>query len=134
MTASNGEIAVRQAGMVTAVAAPELDGTISIDLDADTPHVGVPEQTSVRYEDTDAGDDEARTDGGAVANRVDVEARGYGLSNEAANWAMILGGLALGVGGYLFSTPTPGAGAIAVAAGGLLGYVGARSRGGEIGA
>lgn len=133
---TDGEIAVRQSGTTTAVAAPSLDGTIDIDLDAGDPVVGVPEQTNVRYEDTDAGDegDDARTDGGAGANRVDVEARGYGLGDETAAWAMGLGGMALLGGGYLLSTPTPAAGVIAAAAGGLLSYIGTRSRGGEFGA
>jgi|GEM_PF-4985836 len=127
---SDGEVAVRQNGTTTAIDAPGLDGQINIDLDDSTPHVGVPTDADVRFEDVDESEDDARTDGG-IAKRVDLRTEGYALGEELAIWSMIVGGFALVAGGYLFGLEGAGvAGIVSMAAGGILTYLGAVSYGG----
>jgi len=127
---TNSEVAMRQNGHEHAVAAPDLDGQLHVDLDTDGPGavLTVPSGVGVQYRDDadeDLEDDEVAADGG-MATRTTAEMRGFGLSEELAQGSILLSVVLLVAAG---SQLEPNSGiALALGAAGLLtGYVGARS-------
>lgn len=97
---TDGEVAVRENGQVTAIQTDGFDGQISVSLDhADGVAVGVPTDASVTYEDPDA-----RTDGGpAVAEHVEITHRGAGLGEEYAGYALAAAVVAYVAAGHAFA-------------------------------
>jgi hypothetical protein len=106
MSGRNGEVAVKRDGHVHAVAAPELSGPISVDVDAE--HVQLPPGTHVSFQDLDEPDNTgtdddhpAETDGGAIPTRSEIEMRGgLALGEEASAYCMAFTVLGLLVAGY----------------------------------
>lgn len=127
---TNSEVAVRQNGHEHAVAAPDLDGQLHVDLDASDPGavLTVPPGVGVQYRDDvdeDQEDDEVAADGG-MATRSTAEMRGFGLSEGLAQVSILLSVVMLVAAGSQLDTSSGIA--LALGAGGLLtGYVGARS-------
>jgi len=125
MTGRTGEVAVKRDGHVHAVAAPELSGPISVDVDAE--HVQLPPETHVSFQESDRDADdnaeEPATDGGAAPTRSEVEVRGgLAMSEEQSAWAVALAGIALLVAGYLHGTGDSMAAGLTVCAAAVLGW------------
>jgi hypothetical protein len=106
---------------VTAFAASNLDGQISICLDGEDPEIGVPPHADVRFEDPTA-DDEVLADGG-VADHVAVTSRGVGLDEDLFVWAFLGAMAALVAGGYLLSTAYVAGGIVSICVGALLAVI-----------
>jgi hypothetical protein len=132
MIGRSGEVAVKRDGHVHAVAAPELSGPISVDVDAE--HVQLPPGAHVSFQDPDrdAADDdaaeEAATDGGATPTRSEIELRGgLAMSEHQSEWAVGAAAVALLVAGYLWGGGDLISALAVGAAGGLLGWFGLKS-------
>ncbi|MFC4449820.1 hypothetical protein [Halorussus aquaticus] len=121
-----GEVAIRENGQVTAFAASNLDGQISICLDNEDPEIGVPPHADVRFEDPTA-DDEVLADGG-VADHVAVTSRGVGLSEDLAILALGSAIFSLVGGGYLLTTANSFSGLVMISVGLVLAGILARQR------
>jgi len=129
---TDGEVAIRQDGHEHAVAA-DVDGEIVVDLDGQEV-VEVPTEVGVIYhDDQEDGDDAVLADGG-TQQRTEVDMRGFGLSDELTNGTLVLGAVLLvSSGAMLGSTASSDMiGAVALAAGALLGWIGLRSAGAEL--
>ncbi|NEU56745.1 hypothetical protein [Halorussus sp. MSC15.2] len=123
---TGGEVAIRENGQVTAFAASNLDGQISICLDNEDPEIGVPPHADVRFEDPTA-DDEVLADGG-VADHVAVTSRGIGLEEDLAVFALVGTIFSLVGGGYLLSTANSFSGIVMVCVGLILTAILARQQ------
>lgn len=129
----DGEVAVRQHNQTHAIRATSLDGTVTVDVDEGTVHLPA-DFGAVYHEDRLGEDGEPLPDGGEPA-RTQVEMRGYGLGEDATTFSLVGSAIVLAGSGYLWGLESvPGAqlfAMLAFSAACLLGYVGARSLGGE---
>jgi|GEM_PF-5819521 len=122
MTSPNGEVSVKRDGHVHAISAPELEGPISIDVDAE--HVKLPPETEVSFQDPtgEANDEEIETDGGAAPTRSEVEMRGgLAMSAEQSRWSVVLVGFAFLIAGHLWDVQA-GLALVVAGIGGALGW------------
>jgi hypothetical protein len=111
----DGEVAIRQNGQEHAVAAPDLDGQIHVDLDGEQSILTVPPEVSVQYHD-----DQVATDGGVPAERTEVDMREFSILSLLFSVVLLVGaGLRMSAGG--------GIALGMLVSGVLLGYIGARS-------
>ena len=133
---TDGEVAVREGGAVTAVDTDTLDDNISVDLDSDPPSVGVPAGTAVVYEEdgleatSDPGsrpdsktDEQVAADGGHVRNRVTMRQYGLGLRGGTRNLAGAVMAMAYAASGYLVANSEATAGLVTFAAAAFVTYV-----------
>jgi len=128
MTGRSGEVAVKRDGHVHAIAAPELSGPISVDVDDS--HVELPPETHVSFAEPDDADPDvdAETDGGVVSTRSEAEMRGgIALDREPALWCSVLSALGFMSAGYLWATDGVMVAVIIGAASVALGYYGTGS-------
>jgi hypothetical protein len=117
---TDGEVAIRENGSVTAVDVESMDAPISVDLDHDPPLVGVPAETSVLYEDGEILDEDEHdyaADGGFVRSGVQVREYGLGLTGDARSGALTVMAASYAAAGYLWGTDMGAAAVVALASG-----------------
>jgi hypothetical protein len=122
---TDGEVAIREKGTVTAVDVDSLDAPISVDLDHNPPLVGVPGEMSVMYEDDtilDEIESEFAADGGFVRDNVTLRQYGLGLTGDARDVAIAIMALAYAAAGYLWGADMGASSVIALLAGGFATY------------
>lgn len=119
---TGGEVAVHQAGHTHALTTPQLEGTVTVDLDGETPVVHLPDDVGAIYH----GDETVETDGG-VATRTETHVQGTGVSSETGKWMSLVGGGLLASGGYLWATGDLLVALTVTVGGGILTYVGTKS-------
>lgn len=119
------EVRIKRDNVDTAFGAPELDGDLGINLDADDPYVLLPTDVDARYRDVD--EEETAADGGHSVDRHRITTSGFAFTSEQGGWAAAAGGFAVLLAGYLVSAG-PGDGIlaplVALIAGALLLYLG----------
>lgn len=126
---SDGEVAIRENGSVTAVATETLDGEVAVNLDHEPPLVGVPDDVATFHESglDDLGDDvegdEAVTDGGHVRDDVRIRHYGLGLTGDSRIAAVGVMALTYAASGYLWAQGEAVAGLVAFLAAVLATYV-----------
>lgn len=124
---SEGEVAIRENGSVTAVATETLDGEVAVNLDHDPPLVGVPDDVATFHEtgldDLDDESDEAVPDGGYVRDDVRIRHYGLGLTGDSRIAALAIMSFAYAASGYLWANHELIAGLVAFLAAALATYV-----------
>lgn len=114
---TDGEVVVSRGSQQTAVATPDLEGSIEVVIDegADEPVIYAPPGARM------VTDDDRPVPDGGVAEQTRVDLRGKPVTQEMAHFGLGLGFLGLIAAGWMTSQPDPmGAVAILTGAGSVL--------------
>lgn len=119
MTDDTGHVTIVDGNHATSFSADSLDGETVV-VETDENRISVPTGFGVAYHEN-RGD-------GAEGHKPDLSVGSEGTfpGPELARMAMVLGGIALVSGGWLFSQFSNGTGLVMVASGAALGAMGAR--------